>query len=297
VFRSTVPLDSTRQSLAMNQANPCLRPNPLPERAARGAMLALLGLASAPLWAAEPPPAEGLHGFIGAGVVHSPSYVGAKESRSHAVLVPDLRYRKGAFEASTMGGLRYWLRENQDFQFAVKLGVDGGREDHKVKGTLGQSGSDRLRGMGKLKGTAELGVVGSWSGLGLPLQFELKTALGRNKGHGGTLASLGTSLPLFAKGDLELGLEASLGFADKRYLQAYYGVTAAQSAATSFAPFSPKAGLYGADLGLSARYRLGERWSMLANLGYHRVLGDAAKSPLVERKGAPTALLGVGYSF
>ncbi|MCV2362509.1 MipA/OmpV family protein [Paucibacter sp. DJ1R-11] len=257
------------------------------------AMLAAAGFGAQ---AAEPSPSEGLHGLIGFGAVYSPTYVGAKESRSHAVLLPDLRYRKGAFEASTMGGLRYWAVERPDFQFALTLSGDAGREDHKVKGFLGQSGSDRLRGMGKLKGSAEVGVAGSWSGLGLPLNFELKTALGK-QGHGGTLASLGSSLPLLASGPLELGAEASLGFGDKRYLQSYYGVTAAQAAATSFKEFHPKAGLYGADLGLTGRYKLSDSLSLMAHAGYHRVLGDAAKSPLVERKGAPTLLLGLGYTF
>lgn len=259
--------------------------------------LAVLALSGLGAQAAESSsPSEGLHGLIGIGAVYSPTYVGAKESRSHAVLLPDLRYRKGAFEASTLGGLRYWAVEKPDFQFALTLGVDAGREDHKVKGFLGQSGSDRLRGMGKIKASGELGVAGSWSGLGLPLNFELKTALGK-KGHGGTLASIGSSLPLLASGPLELGAEVSLGFADKRYLQSYYGVSAAQAAATSFKEFHPKAGLYGADLGLSARYKLSDSMSLMANASYHRVLGDAAKSPLVERKGAPTVLVGLGYTF
>jgi len=257
---------------------------------------ALLLLVTGGVRAAEPAPTEGFHGFIGAGAAYSPTYVGAKESRSHAVLLPDLRYRKGAFEASTLGGLRYWAVERPDFQFALTLGADAGREDHKVKGFLGQSGSDRLRGMGKIKASGELGVAGSWSGLGLPLNFELKTALGK-QGHGGTLASKGRLLPKLASGPLELGAEVSLGFADTRYLQSYYGVSAAQAAATSFKEFHPKAGLYGAYLGLSARYKLSDSMSLMANASYHRVLGDAAKSPLVKRKGAPTVLVGLGYTF
>nr|WP_316641435.1 MipA/OmpV family protein [uncultured Roseateles sp.] len=239
------------------------------------------------------PSEEGFHGFLGAGVAYRADYDGAKERRALALPVSMLSYRKGAFDISTNEGLRYWAVNNPDWQVALVLGADFGRSERKTRFGLG---SERLVGMGKLKTTPEIGVSATWTGAGMPLSLDLLRAAD-NKGHGGTHGSLSTNLPLYAKHKLQLTANAALSFGDGRYQQAYYGVTPEQAARTAFKAYSPGAGFHGMDLSVSARYALNEHWGAMGSVGYHRLLGDAAKSPLTERKGTPTLFLGVGYAY
>lgn len=263
---------------------------------AKPPLLPSLGLAMMTLGCHTARAEDGFHGLLGAGIAYAPTYDGAKERRTQFMLLPDLRYRAGAFEASTTGGLRYWAIDKEDLQLALVLGADGGRAEKRTRGGLGAEGSDRLKGMGKLSATAELGLAGSWQGLGLPLSFSVMRALG-SKGHGGLHGSVEASWPFYNRDKLQLAAELGLGWGDKRYNQAYYGVTAEQAARTAFRAYAPGAGLHGLDLRLNGQYQLSERWSLMGSVGYHRLLGDAAKSPLTERKATPMAMLGLGYRF
>lgn len=264
---------------------------------AKSPLLPFVGLALTALGVNTARAEDGFHGLLGAGIAYAPTYDGAKERRTQGVLLPDLHYRAGAFEASTTGGLRYWAIDQEQLQLALVLGVDGGRAEKKTGGGLGASGSDRLRGMGKLSATAELGLAGSWQGLGLPLSFSLMRAVSGSRGHGGTHGTVEATWPFYQRDKLQLAAELGLGWGDRRYQQAYYGVTAEQAARTAFKAYAPSAGLHGLDLRLNGQYQLSEHWSLMGSVGYHRLLGDAARSPLTERKATPVAMLGVGYKF
>lgn len=77
-------------------------------------------------------------------------------------------------------------------------------------------------------------------------------------------------------------------WADDHYNGTYFGVTPGESLASRrYAPFLAQAGpmLAGAEAGME--YKLFSRWRLTLNGTYHRLLGDAAKSPLVRRAGTP----------
>jgi outer membrane scaffolding protein for murein synthesis (MipA/OmpV family) len=50
-------------------------------------------------------------------------------------------------------------------------------------------------------------------------------------------------------------------------------------------------------LNLSLRAELGEDWVFVAGPGYARLLGPAARSPIVQRRSSWSASAGVGYRF
>lgn len=255
--------------------------------------LSLSSLALAQGKPGRPGSQEGFHGVLGVAVVSGPEYDGAKKTRTRLAPLPLLTYRSGAFEASTLGGLRYWALDNADWRVALGLGFDAGRKDKSTR--FGQ-GSDRLKGMGEIKASAELGLSVTWLGGVAPITFDLKTSPGK-RGHGGTHGAVSTEVPLFAKDRLFLSAKAAVEFGDADYNQAYYGVSAAQASTSQFKAFKAGSGFNQMSLGLSARYQLTDKWVAMGQVGYQRALGDAAKSPLTERKGAPTASFGVGYVF
>lgn len=85
-----------------------------------------------------------------------------------------------------------------------------------------------------------------------------------------------------AKLSKKLGLTLGVGatWADERFMAAYYGVDTGQASRGGLSPYSPGAGFSNASLQLTACYQLTDLWSLGAKVGYLRLVGDAADSPI-----------------
>ena len=61
--------------------------------------------------------------------------------------------------------------------------------------------------------------------------------------------------------------------------------------------FAPGGGLLSTSLGLIWSYDLAAHWLLVGNLEGRRLQGDAARSPLTERRSNTYATVGVAYQF
>jgi outer membrane protein len=80
----------------------------------------------------------------------------------------------------------------------------------------------------------------------------------------------------------------------------YFGINAAQAAASGLPAFDAKGGLHSAGAGVQLRYRIDPQWEVHSYVEYQRLVGGAADSPLVMQRGSPdqvAAGIGVSYSF
>jgi outer membrane protein len=80
----------------------------------------------------------------------------------------------------------------------------------------------------------------------------------------------------------------------------YFGIDAAQAMATALPVFDAKGGAHSVGAGAQVSYRLNPQWEVHSYVEYERLLGDAAKSPLVTLRGSPnqtTFGMGASYSF
>lgn len=90
----------------------------------------------------------------------------------------------------------------------------------------------------------------------------------------------------------------STSWANAEYLQGYFGVTDAQAAQAGLPPFYSKAGLKDIGLQIKTSYALSPGWSIDGQLGYWRLLNDAADSPIVKDEGSADQVCGlIGISF
>ena len=80
-------------------------------------------------------------------------------------------------------------------------------------------------------------------------------------------------------------------------MQAYFGVTPAQSQASGFRAYTPKAGVRKFDLSVNTEYALTQDWKLQGSLLLTQLTGDAADSPLVKRKSNPSLAVGVARVF
>lgn len=253
---------------------------------------ALLALLATPTLAAEPP--QGTTLTLGGGVGVAPRYSGSDENRVSTALVLDYSMRNGFFVSSTRG-LGYG-NSLGNVDYSAALSYRTGRKDHNVDSDTMSDGSDHLRGMGNVKGSA-LGVVGLGYKLTNWLSAQLQAEVPFSQRDNGAALHFGIVSPLYhsPKNSVTLGLTSSWGTND--YMQTYYGVSAAQSAASGFRQYHAGSGIYVCSLNLDWTHNFTESWSVVADAGYTQLAGDARNSPIVQRKASPTGSLTVTYRF
>jgi MipA family protein len=80
----------------------------------------------------------------------------------------------------------------------------------------------------------------------------------------------------------------------------YFSIDAVQAMATGLPVFDAKGGAHSAGAGVQVKYRINPQWEVHSYVEYDRLLGDAAKSPLVTTRGLvnqTTVGIGASYSF
>lgn len=253
---------------------------------------ALLALLATPTLAAEPPLRTSL--TVGGGVDVAPRYSGSDENRVSTALVLDYSMRNGFFVSSTRG-LGYGNNLG-NVDYSAALSYRTGRKDHNVDSDDMNDGSDHLRGMGNIKGSA-LGVVGLGYNFTPWLSAQLQAEVPFSQRDNGAALHVGIVSPLYhsPKNNVTMALTSSWGTND--YMQTYYGVSAPQSAASGFTQYDAGSGIYAWSLNLDWTHNFTKRWSVVADAGYTQLAGDARNSPIVQRKASPTGSLKVTYRF
>lgn len=236
---------------------------------------------------------------LGLAVASTPEYIGARHLRTAAVPEFNLSYRSqdlGSFALGTAAGGLVWLPvQSPSVNAGFLLSHDGGRRDSGGANAY-RAGGARLRGLGDIRGSLLYGGFVSVDLGALALTaYVLKAP--RGKGSGGAQGTLSMELPLADVAGFELSLSASANLADRRYMQAYFGVDALQAQRSGLARHDAAGGLKSAGLSIEASYALSRTWNLHGVAGAERLLRSAASSPVTERRMQPHAALGLGYSF
>jgi outer membrane scaffolding protein for murein synthesis (MipA/OmpV family) len=80
-------------------------------------------------------------------------------------------------------------------------------------------------------------------------------------------------------------------------MSSFYGINAARSATTGLPLFTPGGGFKNALLTVTACYQLSHNWSVGAQVGYMRLLGQAAKSPTNEDNEVENLVTGFQFQY
>ncbi len=262
------------------------------------AVIAATFLALCPLVKAQSvsqEPAYGLSGRIGLGLATAvPTYEGSPNRRTLAV--PDLtfNYRSRDWGTVELGprGLIWNAVESGRFRFALVAQFDPGRKDKDTSKLNPTPGDKRLAGMGNVQSSTEAGV-----GIGYgPVMVVARQSLGE-RGPKGAQVDLTVEIPWSLSDRFNLRFALGATWADRDYMQAYFGVTAAQAQATSFSAYTLKSGCRKVDASVGGEYAIGSNWKLQANLAFSQLGAEAAASPLVGRRNSASAALAVGYAF
>ena len=231
---------------------------------------------------------------LGGGVDVAPRYSGSDKSRVTAAQVVDYAMANGFF-ISTTRGLGYGNRVG-NLDYSAALSYRAGRKDRDVSSDSIASGSDYLRGMGDIKGSVVV-VPGLGYRITDWLNVQLQAEVPVSERDNGEAVHFGIASPLYTSPENSVTLALTGSWGSSKYMQTYYGVSAAQSAASGFARQDAGSGIYAYSLNLDWTHKLTSRWSLLTAAGVTQLTGEAGDSPIVQRKTSPVGSLKVTYSF
>jgi MipA family protein len=246
---------------------------------------------------APQPSKPDIEGAIGPMFTFRPEFQGA--ARSAIETTPGIFLRWGRFtltnasgfvtrrDDDVMRGLAADLVRSERWRVNLSLRLDRGRSNSDSAALTGlQSVQRTVRGRLLVSRALDDG----WT-VSLGTSTDL---LGRG---GGTLLDLGLgkAFPLAPKATWSIGI--ALTAADRRYMDAYFGVTPQQAATTAYAAYSPGAGWRDASVGIGARSEFGRRWIGYVGLSRSELLGPARASPLSAQDSSWAINGGIAWRF
>ncbi|MGE3332053.1 MAG: MipA/OmpV family protein [Rhodospirillaceae bacterium] len=169
------------------------------------------------------------------------------------------------------------------------VSIDFGRDEDR---------SPDLRGLGDVNTSMELGAFVAYTQG--PMRLRARARHDIIDGHGGGTVRLDAAYTVFQAAPIALGVNVSSTWATGNYMRSYFGISPAQSAASGLPAFDPGSGFKDVGAEVNANYIFASQWALVTNVGYKRLLGGAADSPLVRQRGAANQLAFqafVVYSF
>jgi outer membrane protein len=227
---------------------------------------------------------------IGAWTFAQPSFEGSDELAFGAQPILNIRRR----------GTREWLSLPTDHGGATLFSTSNFRIGPSFKFVQKRDDGDyaALRGLGTVDWALEAGAFAEfWPTESLRTRLEIRRGF---NGHQGFAAELSADGVRRLGESWILTVGPRLSFADGEYMNTYFSVSPAQAVASGLAPFDAEGGLKSAGLGTSLTYQWTPQIATTAFAEYARLLGDAARSPIVQDRGSPDQLsvgIGVKYTF
>jgi outer membrane protein len=228
----------------------------------------------------------------GAGVVSKPLYPGSSETKTQALPLLNASYGRyfigGVPSSGIPAGMGAYLVQDPHWKLGVGLGGSLGKQRK-------ESDSSRLAGLGDISGTPQGAVFGSYSDTWWKVSGNVLTDIGGKKQ--GTRASMNLEANYSPMKNLVLTAGSGFTWTDAKYNQAFFGVDATQSARSGLPIYTPKAGINSVSFNLGANYQLTQQWGLGAIYSVSNLRGDAAISPITEKKSQSTFGMFASYRF
>lgn len=225
---------------------------------------------------------------VGVGAQLRPEFIGADRTRVSPLFHVNTardgnQFRFGAPDDH----LGIALVSKNGFSFGPAANLQGKRKE-----------SDVGAAVGKVATTIEAGAFAQYeAGDSYRVRGELLKGI---NGHEGLVGTVGAD-KIWRDGDRYVfSVGPRLLFSDGRYQRAYFGVSPAASLATGLPTYRPSGGVHALAMASGLSYQFDKRWGMFGYARYERLVGDAAKSPIVREFGSRNQLaggLGLNYTF
>jgi outer membrane protein len=228
--------------------------------------------------------------MVGIGGAYNPDFEGARRSMLSPVPIFSLR-RAGSTEQfrGPRDGASIALIDFGD----LRAGPVG-----KFVASRKANSYSELNGLGDVKAALELGgFVEYFPADWFRTRVELRQGV---VGHYGAVADFSADVivPVIQRFTISAGPRFT--WESTGAISPYFGIDAVQAMTTRLPIFDAKGGAHSAGAGAQLSYWVTPQWEAHSYVEYERLLGDAAKSPLVTIRGSPnqtTVGIGASYSF
>ncbi len=245
----------------------------------------------------EPPQESPVRYLLGVALRNAPEYDGAQARETK--LRPVWAAKIGRVRITTSGGSALLgfgrdgagagastqLIDNAKWRLGVSARIDSGRDSSDASTTQGLPDVRRTL---RAKLYASYSLTPDWT-VGMSLSQDV---LGR---HGGLTAGLDTGYRLYRSESTEWTAGVGLTAANATNLRSYFGVPASAAAASGKPVYEPGAGLRDVSAGLGFKHAMTRHWFVFGGAGASRLMGPAADSPLVQKRGSASAQVGVAW--
>lgn len=221
---------------------------------------------------------------VGLGVSTQPSFVGAKGLKVLPSVVLDVRYKDIAF-ASDGEGIGVNLLHGEGYRAGISLSYDLGRNSHD---------DDHLRNLPNISFAPAPKAFAQVFIKPVVLAVDIRKAIG---GNDGLIGDIGIYMPIRFDDSDFMFIGPGVTWADHRYTNAYFGISEATSKVSGYNAFVAHGGLTNVGAGASYVHLMGDHWMLTGDTGYRRLLGDSARSPVVETKLQFSLDVNLGYRF
>ncbi len=239
-------------------------------------------------FAQDAKPSDDTRVRVGLGAKVQPKYIGSDDSEIAPLFHVRIarhgkQFRFGAPDDSP--GIAVYSKDG--FAFGPSVNLASGRKNKDV-------GAD----VGRVKTTFEAGAFAQYEAADAwRVRGELRKGLG---GHDGLVGDIGID-KIWRDGDRYVfSIGPRVLFSDSRYQRAFFGVTPDASLATGLPTYRPGAGIHAVALASGLSYQFNDRFGMFGFGRYERLVGEAAKSPIVRELGSRnqwSAGAGLSYTF
>jgi outer membrane scaffolding protein for murein synthesis (MipA/OmpV family) len=231
------------------------------------------------------PAGEG-QGLVGLAAAAAHEYLGSDERRT--VVWPSFSYQwTNGWFVGTGNGVGYKFRSPANMQYGLRLTLDLGRDEDDAAA---------LAGMGDIDMRPEIGaffnyfITDDWF-----LTSSFRYGAGNDRDAAQTDIGLGWSSPVAPQWRVGLGVAAT--YVNSQYMQAFYGVSAEQSASSGYAVYTPGRGWRDVRGAASLTYAFNPEWSLTAAVTLRALQGEVKASPIVTEDLPLSGVLAVNYLF
>ncbi len=228
--------------------------------------------------------------MVGAGGEYKPDFEGAKRSMLSPVPIFSLR-RAGSTEQ---------FRGPRDSASIALIDFGDLRAGPAAKFRLARNANSysELNGLGDVKAAVELGGFVEYFPVDwFRVRAEARQGFG---GHHGVVADVSADVIVPVMQRFIISAGPRFTWESTKATSPYFGIDAVQAAASGLPAFNAKGGAHSVGAGAQVSYRIDPQWEVHSYVEYERLLGDAAKSPLVAVRGSAnqtTIGIGASYSF
>ncbi|WP_430514114.1 MipA/OmpV family protein [Pannonibacter phragmitetus] len=157
------------------------------------------------------------------------------------------------------------------------------------------SDAAELNGTRKVNWALEAGLGAGFQGEAFRVFGELRQGF---NGHTGQTGQIGADLIMKPMPKLELSAGPRLGFASSDYMDTYFSVSQSEAQASGLNQFRASGGFKSIGVASRASYDLTEQVKLHVEGSYDRLIGDAARSPIVRNRGSRNQYaIGTGVTY